>query len=564
MNSETRTCQNCKQEFGIEQGDFVFYKKMSVPAPTFCSACRLQRRLAFLNFIRLYKRHCDLCKSEFVTNYHPDAPYTVYCPACWWSDKWDAADYAQDYDFSRPFFEQFREFWKRVPVIGLAVDLPTVAQSPYNNYTGWLKDAYLLFHAGGDEDAGYGFFVFSSRSVYDCSLILQSEDCYDSMHAYKVSGGVGLASQVYESSDVAFLRDSRNCRNCVASANLANKEYYIFNESYTKEAYEEEMKKWDLGSYRSYQELKKRAHEHWKKYPPKVRFDEMTVDCTGNSVFQSKNCKDCYEVTKAEDSRYIFMTREVKDSYDISMLGEIERCYDGIVGGNAANVRFGFLCFEGAFDAEYSVLSHNGSTANFGCVSLRGRHYSIFNKQYSKEEYARITADIRKQMADMPYTDARGRVYRYGEFFPAELSPWGYNETFAQERFPLSEADARAQGFIWRDEPKTEYHIDRLASDMPDHIRDAEDSIVREVIGCAKCGRGFRIIPRELAFLRRRSLPLPRECPMCRIREKLGVWMAELKNIDGACHRCGSSVQYPSVSQGREILCKACYTKEIL
>ena len=34
--SETKTCQNCKNDFIIEPDDFSFYEKMKVPAPTFC------------------------------------------------------------------------------------------------------------------------------------------------------------------------------------------------------------------------------------------------------------------------------------------------------------------------------------------------------------------------------------------------------------------------------------------------------------------------------------------------------------------------------------------------
>ncbi|MFY9463093.1 MAG: hypothetical protein WAP52_02825, partial [Candidatus Sungiibacteriota bacterium] len=385
MNPESKTCQNCKTEFRIDSEDFTFYDKIKVPPPTFCPECRLQRRLAFLNFIRLYKRPCDLCKKEFVTNYHPTAPFIVYCPECWWSDKWDARDYGRDYDFSRPFFEQFAELWKKVPMIGLAVDLQTVHQSPYNNYTGGLKDCYLLFQAGESENAGYGVYVFGSRDVYDSSCILDSEQCFDSMHSYKVSNCTGIRGQLYESSDCKFLRDSHACHHCAASANLHNKQYYIFNEPYTKEEYQEEMKKWnDLGSYTNYQELKHKAEAHWAKYPRKLRQDEFSTDCTGNYVFQSKNCKDCYEVRQSEDSRDLFMTHEARDSYDISMWGKIERCYEGIVGVNASNVRFGFLCFEGSYDTEYSVLSHNGSIGNFGCVSMRKKDYCILNKQYTK------------------------------------------------------------------------------------------------------------------------------------------------------------------------------------
>lgn len=49
MNSETRNCQNCKQPFTIEPDDFGFYEQIKVPPPTWCSDCRLMRRMSFRN-----------------------------------------------------------------------------------------------------------------------------------------------------------------------------------------------------------------------------------------------------------------------------------------------------------------------------------------------------------------------------------------------------------------------------------------------------------------------------------------------------------------------------------
>ena len=128
MNSETRSCQNCKQDFIIEAEDFSFYEKIKVPPPTWCPECRFQRRLLWRNERNLYHRQCELCNRNFITMYSADKPFSVYCPECWWSDKWDSLRYGRDYDFSRPFFEQFKELMLRVPRMSLiqmdVVDLP--------------------------------------------------------------------------------------------------------------------------------------------------------------------------------------------------------------------------------------------------------------------------------------------------------------------------------------------------------------------------------------------------------------------------------------------------------
>ena len=40
----------------------------------------------------------------------------------------------------------------------------------------------------------------------------------------------------------------------------------------------------------------------------------------------------------------------------------------------------------------------------------------------------------------------------WGEFFPHELSPFGYNETVAQEYFPMTEGEVKSRGWNWHTE----------------------------------------------------------------------------------------------------------------
>src|SRR3989344_2449414 len=171
MNAETKNCQNCKQNFVIEPEDFQFYKKIKVPPPTFCPSCRFQRRLLFWNAINLYKRPCDLCKKFNISVYPPEAPYTVYCPLCWWSDAWDPRNSGRDYDFNRPFFEQLNELWHATPLLGLSIDLSTAQSFPYNHDCGYLKNCYFLFSALECEDSAYGYFVGHSQAVYDSCAV---------------------------------------------------------------------------------------------------------------------------------------------------------------------------------------------------------------------------------------------------------------------------------------------------------------------------------------------------------------------------------------------------------
>lgn len=568
MNQEVRTCQNCKTEFTIEPEDFAFYEKIKVSPPTFCPGCRRQRRLATFNLFYLYKRSCDLCKKEVVSMYAPDAPYRVYCPQCWWSDNWDPFKYGRDYDFSRPFFQQWAQLLHEVPLLGLSLDLQTTKYSPHNNHAGWLKNCYLLFHADNNEDCAYGFFLLHSKSMLDCSLVHTCELCYDALNTHKSNRCIGSRKQVTESIDCVFVRDCRGCQNCFASANLRNKKYYIFNKPHSKEDYFREIKKWDLGSFKTYQEVKKLAEEHWKKFPPKPQYDEMSINSTGNYVFQSKNCKECFEVGSAEDCKWMFMTYgpPIKDCYDISTFGDnLTLSYDScVVGGDASNIKFCQESGLGLYDAQYCKTSLGGSH-HFGCVSAKKGNHIILNKPHSEEDFNRLREKIVEHMNTMPYTDKKGRVYTYGEFFPTELSPFAYNETIAQNFFPFSQKEIQDQGYTWREAQKREYKVSKQADELPDHIKDITDEVLQEVIGCKKCGRGFKIIPQELTFLRQMNLPLPRECPFCRIDEKFQLWVKNLRILKRTCSKCGSEFEtsYPE-DEVAYILCKPCYQEELV
>ncbi|MGC9599113.1 MAG: hypothetical protein ABSE18_01885 [Minisyncoccia bacterium] len=568
MNAETRACQNCKQQFAVDPEDFQFYGKVNVPPPTFCPDCRFERRLLFWNAINLYKRPCDLCKRFNVSVYAPDAPYTVYCPLCWWSDKWDPLTYGREYDFRRPFFEQLNELWHAAPLCGLSMDLPSARSSPYNHDAGYLKNCYFLFHADTCEDCAYGYFLGKCRMLFDCTAILQSEYGYDAMHSYKTNRCIGSRDQLSESLECLFCRDCQGCQNCFASANLKGQKYYAWNKPLSKQEYLAEIGKYDLGSYRVYRSLQEKAAEHWKTQIPKSEYNEFVKNCTGSNVFFSKNAKDCIEVSEVEDGRYCYRMFEPtnKDCYDISMWGNnLSLSYDScVVGENSTQLRFTHESGLNLTDAEYCRLSTGGSH-HFGCVSIKKGEYRIFNKVYSAKEYDELTKRIRKHMDDMPYTDARGNVYRYGEFFPPEMSPFAYNETLAQNFFPLTREQVAAKKYAWRDLEVKDMEATISAADLPDHTKDVTDGILKEIIKCATCSRSYRIIEMELAFLRQMNLPLPRRCPFCRINEKLNIWVKTNERNRRVCAECGAAME----SKYREdeapaVYCRKCYLQKIM
>ena len=199
MGQEIKTCQNCNQSFAIESEDFLFYEKIKVPPPTWCSECRLVRRYAWRNVRSIYKRKCDLCGKDAIGVYSPDKSFKVYCSKCWWSDSWDPMQYGREYDFSKSFFEQFHELIKSVPLPSLYTAYATNVDSDYCNAASSLKNCYLCFRITGGEDSAYLNTIVDGKSSFDCSFLNHSELCYDSVRINK-------SYQVFYSD---------NCEDCV-------------------------------------------------------------------------------------------------------------------------------------------------------------------------------------------------------------------------------------------------------------------------------------------------------------------------------------------------------------
>ena len=565
--AENKICQNCKKDFIIEPDDFGFYEKIGVPPPTFCPECRLQRRLAWMVNLNLFKRRCDLCGEETISMYRPDISFKIYCHKCWWSDKWDARNYAKNIDFSKPFLEQWRELLHETPILGLSIDTITGELSPYTNHCGQAKHCYMIFYSDYNEDCLYGFYLTQNKSLIDCSVTLESEFCYDNINSFKNYHVFGSSGNVTQSLDCAFLRDCDNCQYCFGSANLKSQKYVFFNKQYSKEEYLKKISEIDLGSYKEYQEVKNKTLNHFKKYIPRPIYDDFSENCTGSYIFQSKNCKECFDVVGCKDSKYLMMIKLVKvlDSYDYTDWGEnAERIYECMtVGTNIQNIYFSHECGYGLNNIEYSKLSI-GASNHFGCVSIKNIDYCILNKQYSKEEYGTLIPKIKKHMNDMPYIDSRGLIYKYGEFFPMEFSPHAYNNSFANLFFPKTKKEVQKDGLVWYEANIKEYPITLLASKLPDNIKDTPDKILQEIIGCSTCPRGYKIIKLELDLSKKLNVPLSRQCPFCRISDKVNIWFSQMKQVDRICDKCGIDFKtHYKEKEAQKVLCKSCYNQEV-
>ncbi len=580
MASEKKVCQNCKKEFVIKPDDFSFYERINVPPPTFCPDCRLMRKMTWRNERSLYQRNCALTGKRVISIFSPDSKTLVYDRDVWWSDGWDSLASGRPYDFQETFFSQFRSLLERAP-------MPAIfnAQSEnceYTNHSGRSKDCYLVFGSWTNERVMYANKAWMSKDTLDALSSSYLELCYETITGMKLYHTF-FSDSCDSCNNSWFLYNCKGCSNCFGCTNLRNKSYCIFNEQYSPEEYAKKLKEFNFGSYREIERIKHDFDDLKLKSLRKFAFLVNAPDSTGDNLTNVKNCKSCFDLfDNAQDCKYTMNGGVVmSDIYDSYGPGDMELGYEVVDSGLKAHRLINDIVVWEGKNILYGYNCH-GCSDCFGCIGLRHKQYCILNQQYSKEEYEDLIPKIVDQMNAMPYIDRKGRKYGYGEFFPPEISPFAYNETIAQEYFPLTKEEMINQGYRWKDQDIREYKVTVSSRDLPDNIKDVADSIMNEVIGCAhegkclhQCVGAFKIVPQEFQFYKRMNLPLPRLCPNCRHYERLGkrnpmkLWhrtcMCDLKtHFHGEAH-CPNEFETSYAPDRKEVVyCERCFNAEVV
>ncbi|MDD5623617.1 MAG: hypothetical protein PHI23_02830 [Candidatus Peribacteraceae bacterium] len=556
-----RTCKNswCQQPFEITQEDRDFYKKISptfnekkkaIPPPTLCPDCRFQRRMVWRREHALLSRTCSLCKRNIVSVHGPEATYPVYCLKCWWGDGWDPSSYGKPFDPDRSFIEQFGALLGVVPQIAMMNDDGVGSENcEYCQDFAYGKNCYLMTGAWQIQDSYYcDYNCIKSRLLCDCLSTDLSEIAYACMACQRVhrSGFLRHCESCY---DCFFGLELKGCRNCIGCINLRQKEYCIWNEQLSKEEYEQKRRALRLNTRSGTEAMKKRFEEWTLSFPRRAAHLVHCENCLGDELF---HCKDTlgYQFDGAEYCKFIIHGDGPQHCYDVSQTGKCQWCYEGCTPDNSYMTHFTTWCWRDR-DTLYSDNCHSSSNL-FGCIGLRHKQYCALNKQYTKEEYERVAEKI---------TDRMIADEEWGEFFPMALSPYCYNETNAQESFPLTRESAQKNGLRWRDPHRTPPRPQ--TSVVPDAIDDVPNSIVQELLACERCHKNFKILPQELAFYRTIALPVPSCCYDCRYAERL-MHRNPRKLWKRSCAQCGKEIQTTySPERPEKVYCEECYLKEV-
>lgn len=525
-----KKCEVSSTDFKVTKSDLSFYKKKNLPLPRLSPNERLKRRLSFRNERNLYHRECDSCQKKIISIYSSDKTYPVYCADCWWSDSWSAEDHSRDFDFSRPFFPQFKELLTSVP--RLYMYAVNNQNSDYTNGTVGNKDCYLIFASDHNEDTHYSYSVYNCTSCFDMMSSKECELCYQCIGCEKCYD-LRFSENCISSHSSQFLYNCNGCSDCTLSTNLRNKRYYFLNQPYSKEEYYKKVEELSLNK-RSGVEKGRILYEEIKKKAVKPHYiGNKNENVTGDYIFNSKNSHHCFDSHSLEDCKFVTHGNKVKDCYDAYVIVDnSECCLENLSAISLFDCNFTMNVWYGN-NIWYSDSCVNSNNL-FGCVGLRKKNNYILNQKYSDAEYART---FKKVISHMKETE------ELGEFFPASISLFNRDETLAKGlNKKASVSSERTKG-----------------ETPPDDIKDVDDEILKKRFHCNYENKEFRLTRQELEFYRKMNLPPPslshEARHKMRLSAKSGVELITIQCLE--CEKVLSSTR-------NEAYCKACYAEGVL
>ncbi len=551
---QTKTCPVSGRSFTVREADLEFYQKFDVPTPTLHPDERARRRMAWSNQLEFYRTTCCHSGKPILSHYPPEFAHPVMDIHLWNTDQWDQLATGRDYDFHRPFFDQFHDLLQVAPRPNLQRTPQYDENSDYTNYAGKNKNCYFVFDSDKNWDCYYSYSINSCQNCCDCFRLRSCELCYECIDCVSCYDSKFLQN-CHNCSSSAFLKNCIGCHDCFGCVNLRNKQYYFMNEKCTKEEYQAKLAALRLDTYSGLSPLRAHFQQFVQRFPHRFMEGIQNENVTGNYLTHSKDSHECFDssrlwgcayVTQAfDDAKTCIDCTEVGDGaellYECATSGYV--CYDNIAITHCLNnnkfLRYCFYC--------------QSSEHLFGCVGVNKAKFRILNQQYSEAEYQDLTKKIIEHMRS---------TGEWGEFFPIKDSPFYYNHSHAQDYLPLTRSQALARGYKWQDTNPKETIPQTIA--LPDSASDIPADITQQMLQCPDTGRNFKLQKSELKFYRDMALPLPRKSFWARHADRLALRLPRELH-DRPCSVSGVPLRTPyHPDRPEQIVSEDVYNNEVV
>jgi len=391
---ERRSCLETGEQFTVTDRELAFLDSITprfsgtefpFPVADYSPETRLRRLMAFRNERCLFQRICDRTGDRILSVYPPTARHPVIHNDIWWSKETDNTQFAREFDFTRPFFEQIAELIDVVPRMHLFIySSDRQINSDYINCAGDLKDCYLIFGAARDERCYHSHYINDSYGCVDNYYCMNSTHCFDCVDV-DTCNTLFFSQSCKQCAESYFLYDCRGCTNCIGCVGLRQKEYHLFNRKVSKQEFEQVRTEILAEGWASIDRFRSKYEDLLASYPRRPMHGDNNENSSGDFIWNTKNCYYCFDMYNAEDCLYCTWFADGKDCMDYFAWGEAEKCYQVTSGGDGM---YGSVCCSMSYGARHSYYLDLCMYCQncFGCVGLTHERFSILNTRYSEKE----------------------------------------------------------------------------------------------------------------------------------------------------------------------------------
>ena len=263
-----------------------------------------------------------------------------------------------------------------------------VENCPYGDFIYNCKNCYLCFDTGGSQDCYYVANSMKNKECVDCDLARWSELCYECLNIERCYN-CDWCIDCNNCQNLARCFDCIGCNDCYGSIGLRRKSHYFYNKQLTKDEYKKTIKNVEFD------------HDRFLKLKQEIPHVNLHLskseDCTGDYIYNSKQCVLCYDINNMENCIYYSngnYNRPDKDCCDVDEGSGCELCYDCFSVGYCYNCNFiveSSYCTNCEFGLELEQCKDC-----FGCAYLKNKQYYILNQPYTKEEYRQQVRTIKE------------------------------------------------------------------------------------------------------------------------------------------------------------------------
>lgn len=264
----------------------------------------------------------------------------------------------------------------------------------YGDHLDFCKNISYGFDSAKCTDSVYLYDSFLCDNCQDCDYAVESQLCYESVDPFKAYNCdyINYCARIRDSAYSEWCWDAHDLFGCVY---LQGKSFCIFNRQLTEAEYREKVKKYKQWPPEKIlaivEDLKKRfpltqtiaAHNENSDY--------------GNYIHYCKNCYLCFDAAHDENGAYLYDTFDARNSMDLTYTAK------------SADLSYEVVSSISVFNSDYIYASDNCSDSAYlfncvdvknslGCVGLKHKQYCILNRQFTKEEYERISAQILQEL----------------------------------------------------------------------------------------------------------------------------------------------------------------------